>query len=314
MVSSNRPTVGIIGRGFVGKATGLLFAKSRVLCYDKDESLCVPKGLTIQKLIKESQFVFICVPTPMEKGNTNMAGRCSLSIVENVKQEIDEAMSNVDYGDLEHVKPIIFLRSTVPPTTCNKLGLNFMPEFLTEANWENDTINAKRLYFGINSNNTDDNITNIKESIKWLVTMGTSSLPSESSNNTNYSQRECVFGTTTGMELFKMFANSFLAMKVGFCNEIYNYSMAIGGSHIYEEMCELVKEDKRIGSSHMKVPGPDGKFGFGGTCFPKDIHSLLYEFQSLNIEAPITTSVIKRNEEIDRPEKDWENSIGRAVI
>jgi len=104
-------------------------------------------------------------------------------------------------------------------------------------------------------------------------------------------------------------------MKVGFCNEIYRYSMAFcGDNSIYDEMCDLIKEDKRIGGSHMKVPGPDGKFGFGGTCFPKDIHSLFYEMQHYDIDAPITSAVIKRNEQIDRPEKDWETSIGRAVI
>jgi len=91
-----------------------------------------------------------------------------------------------------------------------------MPEFLTEANWENDTINARRLYFGINKNVLDDNIDNweedeqkIKERIQWLVTLGTSALPlnNDDMNNTKRLTRECIFGTTTGMELLKMFAN-----------------------------------------------------------------------------------------------------------
>lgn len=308
---NNRPTVGIIGRGFVGKATGLLFSKSRVICYDKDETLCVPMGLTISEMVKQCNFIFICVPTPME----HETGKCSLSIIESVKKELDDSMKIINENV---VKPHIFLRSTVPPTTCDKLGLNFMPEFLTEANWETDTINAKYLYFGINNIiNNENEIDTIKEKLKWLITMGTSIIPSSNqtiNTESSLNMRECVFGSTKGMELFKMFANSYLAMKVGFCNEIFQYTNKIGGTHIYDELCNLVKNDVRIGNTHMKVPGPDGKYGFGGTCFPKDIHSLFYEMNNLGLETPITSAVIKRNEEIDRPEKDWEKSIGRAVI
>ena len=76
----------------------------------------------------------------------------------------------------------------------------------------------------------------------------------------------------------------------------------------------MVALDERINSSHMVVPGPDGKRGFGGTCFPKDINSFLYQMQKANLPATILDAVIFRNEKIDRPEKDWSSDKGRAVV
>jgi len=72
--------------------------------------------------------------------------------------------------------------------------------------------------------------------------------------------------------------------------------------------------DRRIGESHTKVPGPDGEKGYGGTCFPKDLNSLLSQFCSIGLDAPILRAAKFRNEHIDRPKQDWKNNKGRAVI
>ena len=65
--------------------------------------------------------------------------------------------------------------------------------------------------------------------------------------------------------------------------------------------------DNRIGSSHSKVPGNENKFGFGGTCFPKDINALnTFANEKLGSYPPIINAVINRNENIDRKEKEWE--------
>lgn len=315
-----KPTIGIIGMGFVGKATGLLFANSKVLCYDKEPSLCIPHGLTLERMVDECDMIFVSVPTPMNKDT----GSCCTSIIESVKGDLDKVIEfrETVKGTSKNKKPIIVLRSTVPPGTCERLGWVFMPEFLTEANWRNDTINASKLYFGFPESANCDydydcyNVEQIKDKIKWFVTIGTPTVKG--------TVRECIFGTSTGMEMFKIFANSFLAMKVGFCNEFYRYTQTLLSDKnstdsnisnpLYDELCGLLSNDVRIGTSHMKVPGPDGKFGFGGTCFPKDINSLFYEMNLRGVSAPITSAVIKRNEEIDRPEKDWASDLGRAVI
>ena len=70
--------------------------------------------------------------------------------------------------------------------------------------------------------------------------------------------------------------------------------------------------DGRIGHSHISVPGPDGKFGFGGSCFPKDIQALINFGDQNGIEMHVLKGAWKTNLKV-RPEKDWENLKGRAV-
>ena len=72
--------------------------------------------------------------------------------------------------------------------------------------------------------------------------------------------------------------------------------------------------DKRIGLSHINVPGPDGKFGFGGTCFPKDTNGLLSDMKKQGMKSFILENAVIRNETVDRPEKDWSLDKGRAVV
>ena len=79
-------------------------------------------------------------------------------------------------------------------------------------------------------------------------------------------------------------------------------------------MIKLAAADDRISTSHTEVPGPDGKFGFGGTCFPKDCNGLLYDMKKNNMKSYILESVLNRNNQKDRPDQDWKNSIGRAVV
>ena len=55
-------------------------------------------------------------------------------------------------------------------------------------------------------------------------------------------------------------------------------------------------------------------FGFGGTCFPKDISSLQNQMKTLNVESPITNATIYRNNEVDRKQQDWKQNKGRSII
>lgn len=97
--------------------------------------------------------------------------------------------------------------------------------------------------------------------------------------------------------------NIFLATKVSFCNELFDF--ATKHNIDWNILSEICFEDSRIGKSHVKVPGPDGKRGYGGTCFPKDIHSLSHQFKESNVKCPLLDAVIYRNENIDITEKDW---------
>jgi len=109
-----------------------------------------------------------------------------------------------------------------------------------------------------------------------------------------------------------MFRNYYLATKVSFCNEIYDFCEKKGIN--YENVRNIAANDDRILHSHTSVPRHDGKKGFGGTCFPKDTSSLKYEMINTGIKPYIMEAIIERNEKIDRPEKDWKLNIGRAII
>lgn len=109
-----------------------------------------------------------------------------------------------------------------------------------------------------------------------------------------------------------MFKNCFLSTKVSFCNEIYQFCQTKGIN--YENVRKIAANDDRILHSHTYVPGPDGKKGFGGTCFPKDTNSLSYEMVKSGMKPYILDSIIERNKIIDRPEQDWNDNKGRAVV
>ena len=68
--------------------------------------------------------------------------------------------------------------------------------------------------------------------------------------------------------------NAFLAMRVTFFNEIYKMHKAQECESTYEEFAEMVGLDERIGQSHSKVPGSDGKFGWDSHCLNKDLYEL----------------------------------------
>jgi UDPglucose 6-dehydrogenase len=80
----------------------------------------------------------------------------------------------------------------------------------------------------------------------------------------------------------------------------------------YDKVVEYATKDERLGSTHWSVPGPDGKKGFGGSCFPKDLNALIHVAQSLGVDANVLEAVWKTNLQI-RPERDWESLKGRAV-
>jgi len=111
--------------------------------------------------------------------------------------------------------------------------------------------------------------------------------------------------------MVKYFTNTFLATKVSFANEMKMICDKIDID--YDKVVEYSTYDERLGKSHWAVPGPDGKLGFGGSCFPKDINALVHLCSELNISENILSSVIDTNLRV-RPEKDWEELKGRAVV
>jgi nucleotide sugar dehydrogenase len=280
--------IGVIGNGFVGKATCTLACKSvELYCYDINPALCNPKGCTL-KMISECDLIFISVPTPMKKD-----GSCYLKIIETV------------IGDLSKIKSLdemlVLIRSTVPPGTSDNLNCYFMPEFLTEKHYLEDFKRCKNWIFGVKGKKQD---IIFKEKIQELFKL--------SHDNKKIDSSKCSFLLNKEAEMVKLFRNIFLATKVSFCNEIYDYCNSAGIN--YNNMIKVACDDDRIKESHSMVPGPDGKRGFGGTCFPKDINNLLNLMKNNKVKSYIIENVIRRNEEHDRYEKDWEENNGRSYV
>lgn len=278
--------IGIIGGGFVGKATsGFKNSKNNVYIYDLQPELCSPPETTMDDIYNCS-IVFICVPTPMSED-----GSCHVNIVENVVKDLKN--NNV---------PHIVIRSTVPVHLSKNLGVHFMPEFLTEKSWKSDFANCSSWVIG-----TNPNVPNNSKFQRIMIDIIKTCYQEDIIVSPN-----TVFLTTSEAELVKYVRNCFLSTKVAFCNEIFRFCDKTDID--YETIRYAFSIDPRIGESHTAVPGHDGKFGFGGTCFPKDTSSLLYQFKNHEVEAPVLNAVQYRNLNIDRPEKDWSLDKGRAVI
>ena len=275
---------GIIGNGFVGKATAQLESSyCPFIIYDKDPEKCVPQNTTLDELIDACDIIFVCVPTPMDIST----GSCCTKIVENV---ID---------DLKH-HPGIIVRSTVPVGFNKQHNTAFMPEFLTEKNAQSDFVETPEWYIGV-----DDSSSDIVASLSFILEKAYHEKKIHSPVLIPLSSEEA--------EMMKYFRNCFLATKVSFCNEIYRFCLSRNID--YSTVARHASKDDRIGKSHTRVPGPDGRLGFGGTCFPKDVSSLIYQIKTTSdAPHPLLSAVFQRNNAYDRPDKDWMSDKGRAVI
>jgi UDPglucose 6-dehydrogenase len=173
----------------------------------------------------------------------------------------------------------------------------FSPEFLTERNSVDDFRNCNRIIVA-----GDDDDTDVVFKFFYAVCH-------ERANNGKvmlYAEPD-----PTTAELGKLMGNAFLATKVIFCNELQRIAKKLNLD--YDSVRAIASLDPRIGPSHTMVPGPDGQFGFGGHCFPKDLANLIHTAKVNGVEEKLLSLVSERNVEL-RESKDWENMEGRAVI
>ena len=253
--------IGIVGQGYVGTAVRAVFQKHYdVSTYDINTELSTYD--TLQELVTKSDIIFVCVPTPM-----NRYGSCNTDIVEDVISDINDSVQIDRLNHNPKVDKIVVIKSTVPPGTTDRLNKDnehitviFNPEFLTEANFIEDFKNQNRIIIG-----GPRPATTTLRQVYSLV------FPDITIVKT---------GSMTA-EMVKYFTNTFLATKVSFANEM---KMICDGLNIdYDKVVEYSTYDERLGKSHWAVPGPDGKLGFGGSCFPKDINALVHLCSELNI-------------------------------
>ena len=193
------------------------------------------------------------------------------------------------------------LRSTVTPGTTRKLQdkysnlkIVFNPEFLTERSAKYDFINQSRVILG-GAGHEFDGVQETIELFKW-----------------RFGESIPVIATTwETAELIKYMCNCFFATKVSFMNEMYQIAEKCNVD--WEMALDGFVRDGRVGHSHMNIPGPDGKLGFGGSCFPKDVQAIINFGETLGVNMNTLKGVWETNLDV-RPERDWENLKGRAVV
>jgi UDPglucose 6-dehydrogenase len=204
--------------------------------------------------------VIVCVATPMRED-----GSCNTDNVRDVFEK---------YGDTKYlIKSAVDPEWLVKESSVRKLRVTCSPEFLGSSNAFRNPIEefANQTYAVYGGNDP-----------RWWSDLFAPSLP----RCTNIK-----FCTLEQAAFAKYVENCFLATKVTFFNEMYRIYQSLGFDG-FDQMVDAITVDPRIGRSHTAVPGPDGKFGFGGHCLPKDMAALRY----IASESPLLDAVTDVNE------------------
>tara|TARA_B100001778_G_scaffold4411_1_gene3775 strand:+ start:414 stop:1250 length:837 start_codon:yes stop_codon:yes gene_type:complete len=276
--------IGIIGQGFVGNAVYQKLKKYyKVFTYDIQVKLC---NSDIDEILKRCKIIFVCLPTPMNKD-----GSCNLDILDNTLDKINKESKTID-------NRIVVIKSTIIPGSTDNFQLKypyidlvFNPEFLTEANAVDDFENQTRLLLGGPLRAT----TKVKQIFSSVFRKTPRIVKTDAKT----------------AELVKYVTNAFLSTKVSFANEIYQ--LCEGLELDYDKIIEYATLDPRLGDSHWGVPGPDGDFGFGGHCFPKDLSALIEITKNLNTANNVLKAAQTTNNTV-RSNRDWEKMKGRAIV
>jgi UDPglucose 6-dehydrogenase len=255
----NYEKIGIIGHGYVGEAIAQsVMPPLQAVIIDPAKGWTA----TYYEIKKECSAVFICVPSPQ-----GIDGECDTSILEEVLDKLDGYSGT------------IISKVTAPPKFYEEQAKRFpnlvyIPEFLRAQSHMTDFANTKFLIVGGTVGAYQRDAIRIcqllQPEIKHIELCGIG---------------EAAF--------VKYSINSFLALKVSFMNELFQLSQ----EHDYEWklLAYLIKMDERIGHSHMQIPGPDGHYGFGGACFPKDTNALLKYAESLGVNLNTLDAAVKKN-------------------
>tara|TARA_B100000900_G_scaffold315140_1_gene274008 strand:- start:15820 stop:16665 length:846 start_codon:yes stop_codon:yes gene_type:complete len=257
--------VAIVGYGFVGKALADGFLDT-VEVIKIDPQL----GTDINELRKfKPEIIFVCLPTPMKNDSSQ-----DIAIVNDVLKEISQINDNY----------LVVLKSTVLPDNIQELSaLNkdfiYNPEFLREKHAKEDFINSSLIIFG-----GDRDKCNI--------------LGEFYANHTKCISKEYFFTDKITASLIKYTINSFLSTKVSFFNELHKLFKESESEDSWENFIKLISVDKRIGASHMQVPGHDGRLGFGGACLPKDSKAFLLYSKKKQANLNVLETAINTNNKI----------------
>ncbi len=291
--------IAFIGAGYVGLVSGTCLAElgNNVVCLDQNRekidllnqgiSPIFEDGLSdltksnkeagrlkfstdIALELKDSDIIFIAVGTPSAND-----GSADLSYVFAAAEMIGKnAKNNV----------IIVTKSTVPVGTGDKISeaikkanpeLKFHiasnPEFLREGSAVKDFMNPDRILIGVNDNAVFEKLSTL---YKKQIEQGFKIIKTD----------------IHSAELAKYAANAYLAMRIGFINQVADLCEKSGAD--IKQVTNAIGLDKRIGS-HFLNPGP----GYGGSCFPKDTRAILNIAKNFHCDFKIIDAVVKANDE-----------------
>jgi len=258
--------IGIIGFGYVGQAIGWAYRNDDLVIRDPK----MENSASLDKFV-DCDAIFVCVPSP-PKGDLIEDGHCDSSILEQTLKELL-------FVNINKSIPII-CKTTAPPSVYKQLQQEYpnivhSPEFLTQADSVRDYANADYCVLG--------------GDYEWCVVAR-----KIIQHGRNLTQDKHIIVSIETAALYKYMMNSYLATKVTFMNDFKK--LADAESVEWKDLQYLSIFDSRIGSTHMDVPGPDGQYGWGGSCFPKDIAAILEESLDLGIELEL----LGRVEDINR--------------
>lgn len=265
MMDEGVQKVGIIGYGYVGRATGHAFSQVAEVAWHDPQ---IVGSRAFDELARWAEVLFVCVPTPMSD-----TGAAHLGIVREVVDQL---------AHLRITKPVL-LKSTVPPGTtealarsCPALALAFCPEFLRENSHLEDASAPARVVLGWTSTST----ALTRAVVRDLYMRRFPSVP-------------CVELPSVAAEFLKYASNALFGVKVSFANEMADLASRLGVD--WEAVRAALVLDPRVGDGHLAVPGPDGRCGFGGSCLPKDMAGLLAVAAALNVELELVATAVRTN-------------------
>ena len=287
----------VVGTGYVGLVTGTCFAETgnQVVCVDIDASkvermrngeipiyephldVLFERNIQANRLtfttdlaegIKGAEIIFLALPTPPgEDGSADLSYILGVAdqlgnLLEDYKVIVDK--STVPVGTADKVQAAIAKNARVPFDVVSN------PEFLREGFAVDDFMKPDRVVIGTSSTRAQK----IMEQLyKPFVRQG----------------NPILFMDEKSAELTKYAANSFLATKITFMNEIANFCEIVGAD--VDKVRIGIGSDDRIGKRFL-FPG----IGYGGSCFPKDVHALVNSGNEHSFSFEILKAVMAVNE------------------
>ncbi len=301
LVAVAKPSITILGTGYVGLVLGAGLAElgHHVICADIDtskikslksskcpffepnlEPLVVKHaGLTkkleftndLETAIEKSDIIFIAVATPSRDD-----GSADLQYLYNAFHLICACIKKDQHK-------IICIKSTVPVGTAQELRMKLAqqgleenisivsnPEFLRQGTAVTDFFNPDRTIIGGINQNDMENISSLFGAITQ--------------------KNPVVFTDNSTSELIKYAANTYLAVRLSFINEIDSFCSKVGAN--ITTLTKALGMDKRIGPYYLR-PGP----GFGGSCLPKDSRALLYQGNQYNVPMRMIKATLEVNQD-----------------